>query len=355
MMSVHALLLPELDDLIMRGSPQRQAKILERVTTFFLGGASSFNEHHIQVFDLVLARLIDRIDSKARTRLSSRLAPLGNPPVEAVRRLARDDSIAVAAPVLKRAARLSEADLIDIIETKSQGHLLAISARAGLAERVTDGLLQRGNQEVLRCLADNRAARFSDDGFCFLVERAKTDGILAEKTLLRGDIPPRLFHELLLTATDTVQRRLLDCGCRVDRQPPAPADYSRAQRRITALQDKVIFDEGLLAGIAASIDYEHTIAALASLCVVPIEVVDRLMRAERPDPVLILCKSAGLGWATAEAIIKRRPGSTEISSQDLGTARVDFDLLCPIAAQRIVRFWQVRPADKRQTTDGRQA
>src|SRR5439155_438613 len=104
MMSVHALLLPELDDLIMRGSPQRQAKILERVT---------------------------------------------------------------------------------------------------------DGLLQRGNQEVLRCLADNRAARFSDDGFCFLVERAKTDGILAENTLLRGDIPPRLFHELLLTATDAVQRRLL--------------------------------------------------------------------------------------------------------------------------------------------------
>ncbi len=332
-MSVHALLLPELDDLIMRGSPQRQAKILERVTTFFLEGASSFNEHHIQVFDLVLARLIDRIDSKARTRLSSRLAPLGNPPVEAVRRLARDDSIAVAAPVLKRAARLSETDL-------------------------------------MRCLADNRAARFSDDGFCFLVERAKTDGILAEKTLLRGDIPPRLFHELLLTATDAVQRRLLASGV-PDRQSAirptsaresnarsaraAPADYSRAQRRITALQDKVIFDEGLLAGIAASIDYEHTIAALASLCVVPIEVVDRLMRAERPDPVLILCKSAGLGWATAEAIIKRRPGSTEISSQDLGTARVDFDLLCPIAAQRIVRFWQVRPADKRQTTDGRRA
>src|SRR5947208_6459274 len=251
MMSVHALLLPELDDLIMRGSPQRQAKILERVTAFFLGGASSFNEHHIQVFDLVLARLIDRIDSKARTRLSSRLAPLGNPPLEAVRRLARDDSIAVAAPVLKRAARLSETDLIDIIATKSQGHLLAISARPGLAERVTDGLLQRGNQEVLRCLADNRAARFSDDGFCFLVEPAETDGILAEKTLLRGDIPPRLFHELLLTATDAVQRQLL-------------------------------------------------------------------------------------AWATAEAIIKRRPGSTEISSQDLGTARVDFDLLCPIAAQRTV-------------------
>lgn len=367
-MSVHALLLPELDDLIRRGSPQRQAKTLERVTTFFLDGASSFNKDHLQLFDLVLTRLIDCMERKARTELSSRLAPLGNAPVEAVRRLARDDSIAVAAPVLKYAARLSETDLIDVIQTKGQGHLLAISARPGLAEPVTDRLLRRGNQEVLRGLAANRAARLSDEGFCFLVERAKTDGILAEKIVVRRDIPPRLFHELLLTATDRVQRRLL-ASVALDRQAEirhtparefnetsvhaAPADYSRAQRRITALQHAGKLDEALLVGMAESVDYEHTIAALASLCVVPIEVVDRLMRAERPEPVLILCRSAGWGWATAEAIIKRRPGSAAISIQDIATARADFDLLSPTTAQRVIRFWQVRPDDKRRTPDGR--
>jgi uncharacterized protein (DUF2336 family) len=367
-MSVQALLLPELDDLILRGSPRRQAKTLERVTRFFLAGASSFNEDHVQLFDLVLTRLIDRIESRARTELSSRLAPLGNAPLEAVRRLAWDDSIAVASPVLKQAARLSETDLIDIIETKSQGHLLAISARPNLAERVTDVLLQRGNQEVLRSLADNRAARLSDEGFCFLVERAKTDGILAEKIVSRGDIPPRLFHELLLTATDAVQRRLLasvapyrqatirHTSARQSNEAKARAarvDYSRAQRRISALQHEGKLGEALLVGMAESVDYKHTIAALASLCVVPIEVVDRLMRAERPDPVLILCKSAGWGWATAEAIIKRRPGTAAISSQDLGSARADFDRLSMETAQRVIRFWQVRPADKRRTTDGR--
>ncbi|HXL50126.1 MAG TPA: DUF2336 domain-containing protein [Xanthobacteraceae bacterium] len=364
-MSVHASLLPELDDLIIRGSPQRQAKILERVTRFFLDRARSFNDDHVQLFDLVFTRLIDRIETTARSELSSRLAPLGNAPVEAVRRLARDDSITVAAPVLKQADGLSETDLIDITQTKSQAHLFAISARPGLAEPVTDGLVQRGNQEVLRSLAGNRAARLSDEAFCLLVERAKTDGILAEKIVLRGDIPPRLFHELLLTATDAVQRRLLASvgpdgqaeirhtsarECNPASARAAPADYSRAQRRITALQHEGKLDEALLVGLAESADYDHTIAALASLCVVPIEVVDRLMRAERPDPVLILCKSAGWGWATAEAIIKRRPGSAAISGQDLGTARADFDLLSPTSAQRVIRFWQVRSDGKRRTT-----
>jgi uncharacterized protein (DUF2336 family) len=365
-MSVHASLLPELDDLIIRGSPQRQAKTLERVTSFFLEGASSFNEGHVQLFDLVFTRLIDRIETKARSELSSRLAPLGNAPVEAVRRLARDDSITVAAPVLKRAEGLSETDLIDITQNKSQAHLLAISARPGLAESVTDGLVQRGNQEVLRSLAGNRAARLSDEAFRLLVERAKTDGILAEKIVLRGDIPLRLFHELLLTATDAVQRRLLASvgpdgqaeirhtsarQCDEARAPAAPADYSRAQRRITALQHEGKLDEALLVGLAENTDYDHTIAALASLCVVPIEVVDRLMRAKRPDPVLILCKSAGWGWATAEEIIKRRPGAAAISGQDLDIVRADFDLLSPTSAQRVIRFWQARSDDKRRTTD----
>ena len=145
-MSLHALHIPELDELIMHGSPERQVKTLKRVTAFFLDGASRLDESHVQVFDLVFSRLIDHVASKPRTELSCRLAPLGNAPVEAVRRLAQDDSIAVAGPVLKQAERLSESDLIDIAENKSQAHLLAISARVRLDEPVTDVLLRRGDR-----------------------------------------------------------------------------------------------------------------------------------------------------------------------------------------------------------------
>src|SRR5262245_24694545 len=208
-MSAHALHIPELDELIMRGSRERQAQTLERVTAFFLDGASRFNEDHVQLFDLVFTRLIDHIENTARSALSCRLAPVGNAPAAAVRRLARDDSITVAGPVLKQARRLSETDLIDIIQNKSQAHLLAISARPHLAEPVTDVLVRVGNQEVLRSLAENRSARLSRDGFCVLMERAKTDPVLAEKVVPRPDVPPRLLHELLLTVTHSVRRRLV--------------------------------------------------------------------------------------------------------------------------------------------------
>jgi uncharacterized protein (DUF2336 family) len=364
--SVHASHIQELDALIARGSPERRVKTLERMTAFFLDGASRFNDDHVGLFDFVFSRLIGEIETKARTELSRRLAPLGNAPVEAVRRLARDDDIAVAGPVLKRAERLSDAALTDIAESKGQAHLLAISARARIAEPVTDVLLRRGEQDVLRSTADNRGARLSDAGFCALVERAKTDGVLAEKVLLRPDIPPRLFHDLLLTATDAVQRRLIASATpenpseargapakvsNAANAPAAPRDYSHAQRRIEALHQEGKLDAAILVDFAQKIQYDETVAALASLCAVPIEVVDRLMTAERPDPVLILCKSAGWDWAIAKAIITARPGGARTSSQDLDAIHADFDRLSPTTAQRVMRFWQARPRHRGRTPD----
>jgi uncharacterized protein (DUF2336 family) len=363
---VHASHIPELDDLIERGSPGKRATALERMTAFFLDGASRFKDDHVRLFDLVFSRLIGEIETKARTELSRRLAPVGNAPLETVRRLAQDDDIAVAGPLLERAERLSDADLLDIAESKGQAHLLAICARARLAQPVTDVLLHRGDREVLHRLAENRGTRLSDEGFCTLVERAKTDGVLAEKVLLRSDIPPRLFHDLLLTATDAVQRRLMasampETPSEVRRAPakvsnevatsPALRDYSRARHSVEALHREGKLDEAILVGFAQKSQYGETVVALALLCATPIEVVDRLMAAERPDPVLILCKSAGWGWSTAKAIIMVRPGAARTSSPDLDAIHAEFDRLSASTAQRVVRFWQVRADDRGRTRD----
>jgi Uncharacterised protein conserved in bacteria (DUF2336) len=66
------------------------------------------------------------------------------------------------------------------------------------------------------------------------------------------------------------------------------------------------------------------------------------MGAERPDPVLILCKAAGLSWATVKALIMARPDRTGTSSQGLDAAFANFHRLSASTAQRVVRFWQVR-------------
>ncbi len=359
-------LIPELEEVIQHGSPERRVLTLQRITALFLDGASRFNEDHVRVFDDVFGRLIDEIEAKARAELSHRLAPVGNAPVQVVRKLAKDDDIAVAGPVLQRSRRLAENDLVDIASTKSQAHLLAISARAGIAESITDVLVQRGDRDVARSVAQNRTARLSDGSFTSLVNQAEKDGVLAEKVGLRPDIPPKMFKDLLLKATEVVQQRLLACAnpdtqieirrvlAKVSSEvgtKAAPRDYSAAQRTVAALHQDGKLTEVQLVEFAKGGQYEETVASLALLCAVPIDVVDRLTSGDRPDPILILCKAVGWGWHTVRAIIVSRPDA-KASSHGLDTAYSNFERLSAATAQRVMRFWQARtPEDRRQMSE----
>ena len=54
----------------------------------------------------MIERLADEIEVAARAQLSKRLAPSDNAPVKVVKKLAFDDSIDVAGPVLRQSERL---------------------------------------------------------------------------------------------------------------------------------------------------------------------------------------------------------------------------------------------------------
>src|SRR4051812_46716825 len=111
-MAAPASLIPELEDVLQNGSAERRARTLQRITSLFLNGADQYSEEHVALFDGVFTRLIEEIELKARAELSHSLAPVSNAPVEAVRRLAKDDDISVAGPVLEQSRRLPESDLV---------------------------------------------------------------------------------------------------------------------------------------------------------------------------------------------------------------------------------------------------
>ncbi len=354
-MAVPASLLPELEEVVQHGSAEKRAETLRRITTLFLDGAPLFSDEHVALFDDVICCLIDEIEAKALAELARRIAPVPNAPAGVVKSLAASDDIAVAGPLLKQ-ARLAEPELKQIAENKSQAHLLALSARANLSEALADIIVTRGDREVARSIATNQQARLSENAFTTLVKRAEEDGVLAEKVGLRTDIPPRLFRQLLMQASDVVQKRLLaqakpETRAEIRRilakvtdevaARAAPRNYTAALAAVRALHKERKLTEADIAEFAKNGKYEETIAALATVCAVPVEVVDRLMNGERADPVLILARSAGFGWNTVREVMNARPGPKP-SGQTLDAARENFERLTSATAQRVVRFWQVR-------------
>jgi len=355
-MGAPASLLPELEHVVQHGSAEKRAETLRRITSLFLDGAKAFNDDHVALFDDVIGCLIEEIEAKALAELARRIAPVANAPVGVVSKLAKNDNIDVAAPVLKAAA-LSDPDLKYIAETKSQAHLLALTSRLGISEAISEILVERGDREVSRSIANNHKAHLSEGAFTTLVKRAEQDGVLAEKVGLRTDIPPRLFRQLLMQASEVVQKRLLaqakpetqeeirrvlakvtdEVGAKA-----APRNYTAALAAVRELHKGRKLTEADIADYARAGKYEETIAGLATLCAVPVEVVDRLMSGERADPVLILARSAGFSWTTVLEVISARPGPKP-SGQVIDAACENFEKLTAATAQRVVRFWQVRP------------
>src|SRR5262249_58835358 len=114
-----------------------------RVTDLTLHDGARLPNGKVKEFEDVLCSLTARVETRARAELARRLAPVDYAPFEVIEHLAFDDKIEVAAEVLTNSSRLGTEALVKIASTKSQDHLLAISARANLPEAVTDVLVDR--------------------------------------------------------------------------------------------------------------------------------------------------------------------------------------------------------------------
>ncbi len=353
-------LIVELEDAIQSGAADKRVEVMRRVTDLFVADADRFNDQQVDVFDAVLGQLIKKIEGKALIELSRRLGPIKNAPSDVLQRLARDDDIAVAEPVLTQSTRLSDNDLIEIANTKTQGHLLAISGRSQIGTTVTDALLQRGDHQVFHKLAGNYGANFSENGFTSLVAHSQRDEQLAEKIGLRLDVPEPLFRELLSRATETVRTRLLAVAgpesryqiqrvlANISQNERHEAgfqdeqEYADAHARALAMRNEGRLNEAELFEFAKANRDADMIAALSLLCGAPMSLVAKLLNSEHREAVLIPCKAAGLEWQTVRMILNCRSAGRIASDQDIDSARIDYAKLSASTAQRVLRFWQVR-------------
>jgi uncharacterized protein (DUF2336 family) len=361
-MDVNQSLIGELEDAVQSGSKEKRVDTLRRITDLFVADADRLNDQQIEIFDDVLGHLIKRIEGKAVAELSRRIGPINNAPAELVRRLARDDNMAVAEPILAQSLGLSDKDLIEIAGTKTPAHLLAISGRAHVAPDVTDILLHRGDRAVFHRLAGNFGANFSDGGFATLVKRSEEDERLAEKVGVRLDVPFGLYRELLLRATEAVRSRLLAMASPETRDQIQRVletisedtrheagfqndhDYAEAQSRVLAMRSTGELNEAVVFGFAKTGRYADMVAALSLLCGAPLKLVESLVQSEQREALLVPCKAAMLEWPTVRVILTCRSIGRTMSDQDLDAARSDYYKLSQSNAQRVLRFWQVRQA-----------
>jgi hypothetical protein len=306
----------------------------------------------------VLCHLVARVETRVKAELGTRLAQLDYAPSGVIEQLASDDTIAVAGPVLTNSTRLSDNALVAIAKSKGQDHLLAISGRANLTEAITDVIVERGERRVIRQLAGNSSARFSDAGYGGMVAHAETDDELTEALGLRIDLPISFLRDLLQRATEAVRARLASIAPaelqeeikrvltsianKARGDAPPSRDFSRAEGIVRRMKGLNELNDAAITRFAETGKFDEVAASLGILNnSAPTEMMAKVLEGPRADLVLIPCKSAGLAWTTVEMILQHRSFKYRVDQATLKHASLDYGRLSVETAERTLRFWQL--------------
>jgi len=348
--------LRELDEAVSRGSPESRERALWHTTDLMIAGR--FSDDEIWTAGEVVTRLADEIEVAARAQLSERLARFDRAPVNIIHKLAFDDAIEVAGPVLRESKQLETYALVANACTKSQAHMLSISKREKLEGRVTDELVKRGNQEVVKSVAANSGARFSDFGFLHMIKRAEGDSILAEQLGLREDIPRHVFQQLIAKATSDVKKRLERerpdmaqqiqssltnlAGQLQSKFGPVSRSHFVAKRVVSTQHRLGNLSESNILSYAVSHRLEEVTIGLSLLCSLPGDVIERALLDRNRETLLILCRALEFSWDTTTALLFLGAKDNRITANELKELESEYGNLNVETSRSVLEFYQSR-------------
>jgi Uncharacterised protein conserved in bacteria (DUF2336) len=334
------------------------AAMLRRVTDLFFLNVGHYSADQLELYDGILQVLIAAVEINARAELAQRLALIDQAPTNAIRVLALDDAIEVAAPVLAQSHALNDEILTHCITIKGQEHLLAIATRKMLNATISDQLVKKGNIEVLRTLASNPGAAISDLGFGILVKKSADNDWLSERVARRIDIPEPHLRELILKASEVVRQRLMAeipelskiVSEILPKGPPAIENETPGLCKDYRTAELVVLSKPLTEDVvndfAKAKKLEEIVVAISQLSGLSAAEIERLLMSAWSSPVAVILKAIGFHLATVDAIYRARLSSGESIRSDLSQIKAEFIALRRPTAERIMRFYCLRKAVK---------
>jgi hypothetical protein len=195
-----------------------------------------------------------------------------------------------------------------------------------------------------------------------LVNKGERDAQLAVKLGFRLDLPIQLLRQLLQRATELVRTKLLsgaaperriqiedalvNIAAEISREVTKNYNFSSAEDLVKSLNRDGKLNEQVLLGFVSERRHEETIATLALFCGAAPSMINRVMKNESFDGLLVACKAAKLGWSTVSTILRTRFAHYSISENELDEARRAFIALSQASAQRTMRFMLIQEHGK---------
>jgi uncharacterized protein (DUF2336 family) len=352
-------MLVELQSLAGERSAEKRLDLLRKITDLFFAGIDEHSDAELLLFNEVIENIVDQISREAKIDVATNMATQAGFPIKLVRKLANDEDIEIAGPVIQGSPDLDDSDLIAIARKGADGHLDAIAGRDRLSEGVTDVLVDRGSRGVTHKVSHNHGARFSDRGMMALVDKAREDLQLQNVLTNRADLTKKAVDKLLPMITEALALKLAERGYDVSsKMPPHLVEHARRQFEVAMenrnqqsivayqvfgqfLTGRLPLDEALLRIVKC-----EQMLEVAALLAYPTR-LDRhmLMAVLSGGPVqnaMVLLRAIELPWSTASKVLALRAKKQRVRQFSSPVEERDYLATDVTAAKRILRFLQLR-------------
>jgi uncharacterized protein (DUF2336 family) len=308
----------------------------------------------------ILHTIIRDIEMATRQEIARRLADRNDAPPELIRFLA-NDAIEVAYPILVKSGALDDADLIEVIRTRTTEHSLAIATRPSLSLAVTDALVKTDAEDVIVAVLKNQGSEVAPGTMIRLVEKSRQSRAIREPILMRKGMSPELALRMFLWVSTALREHILR-NFNFDRNAVnklceqimldeiehfARDNMSKGElsKRLTALiKNKGKLTPEMLILALREGDVNTFVTLFGRMTDLKTHMIDRLLFDPTGRGLAIACKGAGAGkiafvslFSLAQKIRAEVTGTIKLRLRDA----IDFyDALPPKDATDVVAEWR---------------
>lgn len=289
---------------------------------------------------------------KVRMALSSTLKDKAYTPNVIASRLAKDAEQEVAEPVLRFCVTLSDDDLLEIIaDHPSSWVLKAIAQRESVPEKVSDAIIDSGDEGAGSALIENEGARFFEQTWEAVIEKARALSAWQEKLVQRKSLPPKLAKELA-GFVDMSLFRYLEKRADLDKETReevvsvvrrrikfenvigSATNTDQVRSKVLALHKNGRLNDELIGDALSWRHIDFVYISIAVLTKTPEEIVRKIIDARKAKPIVSLCWCAHLNMRTA---VKIQTDLARVPKNDILLARGGTDY--PLDEKEMI--WQL--------------
>ncbi len=250
----------DVERLLTNPSPRTRARTTAKIAAQFDARALSPAERRIA--EDIFRALVRDTEVLVREALAAHLKSTPDLPHDVALALAKDvDSVAL--PMLKFSEVLTEEDLIEIVRGREPAKQTAIAQRPTVTARVSEALVDTGNEQAVARLVGNEGAALSEAALDRVIDCYEQSAAVADSLARRTNLPPAISERVVSALSERLQ------------------DYLVSKHEVSPDVASTLILQARERATVTLIDYGSSDAELDSL-------IEQLHRKERLTPSLLL-------------------------------------------------------------------